>query len=955
MDCLFSRMKQWIIPASVFVAAASVVVAEPVEFNRDIRPILTHHCTACHGGVKEAGGISFITREGALATGESGRQPVVPGEPAKSEMLRRIRSTDPDEVMPQPKHGPPLSVAEAALIERWIAEGANWQKHWSHELPVEPAVAKVSDESWPAAPLDRFVLARLDREKLRPSPEAPPAEWLRRASFDLTGLPPTPEELAAFESAHAADSAAARAQAVDRLLDSPRYGERWAAMWLDLARYADTYGFEKDPHRNVWPWRDWVIRAFNSDMPFDQFTIEQLAGDLLPGATADQRLATAFHRNTQCNTEGGTDDEEFRVAAVIDRVSTTWTAWQGTTFGCVQCHSHPYDPIDHREFYQFTAFFDNTLDCDQDDDFPRMKVANDPAQRDELSDLETRIRDTRLRINRGGQEIANTTTDWQVFIPDAFAPSHGTLAVDGDGTIRSQGTLPAGCQHEVSGAAPSFTALRVGILPDSSDLLKWPERGSLVTKLEVRLIDAAGKSVPVPLKDIIADHLDGPYDPAPGGNFGGFPKLEGPRWFVIVPGSPVAPEPGSRLVITLENRAQTTGEQATPVRNFRVDVSNRPEWTALAADPGRIVLWKSHADLKKRHAAIPGTLVPVMIERHDDARRETRVFARGNRLTKDEVVHPGIPAIFQTPSTGKPKDRLEMARWLVSKENPLTARVLANRLWGELFGTGIVRTMEDLGTSGEPPSHPELLDHLALRLRDHHRWSVKSLLREIVLSSTYRQSHKATPELVARDRDNRLLARGPRVRLTAEMVRDQALAAGGLLSGKMYGPPVYPPQPDGIWGSVYNGANWKESSGEDRYRRAIYTYTKRTSGFPGFITFDVPTRDLCSARRISSNTPLQALVTLNDPAHIEAAQGLAKRMEAHDPELAERIACGMKLATQQEAAAGVIDELLALHADALAVYAESPADAAKLGPTPEAAALVLVANTLLNLDSALNR
>jgi hypothetical protein len=296
-----------------------------------------------------------------------------------------------------------------------------------------------------------------------------------------------------------------------------------------------------------------------------------------------------------------------------------------------------------------------------------------------------------------------------------------------------------------------------------------------------------------------------------------------------------------------------------------------------------------------------------------------------------------------------------MARWLVSKENPLTARVLANRLWGELFGTGIVRTMEDLGTSGEPPSHPELLDHLALRLRDHHRWSVKSMLREIVLSSTYRQSHKATPELVARDRDNRLLARGPRVRLTAEMVRDQALAAGGLLSGKMYGPPVYPPQPDGIWGSVYNGANWKESSGEDRYRRAIYTYTKRTSGFPGFITFDVPTRDLCSARRISSNTPLQALVTLNDPAHIEAAQGLAKRMEAHDPELAERIACGMKLATQQEAAAGVIDELLALHADALAVYAESPADAAKLGPTPEAAALVLVANTLLNLDSALNR
>ena len=318
MGWLFARMKHLIIPFSILVNAAAVA-ADPVEFNRDIRPILTHHCTACHGGVKQAGGISFIMRESALAAGESGLHPIVPGNPAKSEILRRIRSSDPDEVMPQPKHGPPLSVAEASLIERWISEGAKWQNHWSHEVPVEPASPKVSDETWPSSPLDRLVLARLDREKLRPSPEAPAAEWLRRASFDLTGLPPTPEELAAFETAHAADPAVARAQAVDRLLASPHYGERWAAVWLDLARYADTYGFEKDPHRDIWPWRDWVIRAFNEDMPFDQFTIEQLAGDLLPNATADERLATAFHRNTQTNSEGGTDDEEFRVAAVIDR------------------------------------------------------------------------------------------------------------------------------------------------------------------------------------------------------------------------------------------------------------------------------------------------------------------------------------------------------------------------------------------------------------------------------------------------------------------------------------------------------------------------------------------------------------------------------------------------------------------------------------------------------------
>jgi hypothetical protein len=500
-----------------------------------------------------------------------------------------------------------------------------------------------------------------------------------------------------------------------------------------------------------------------------------------------------------------------------------------------------------------------------------------------------------------------------------------------------------------------LTALRLSILPDINDPRKWPERGSLVTKFELKLIDSLGNGTLLPLKDIVADHVDGSFDPSPDGNFGSFPKLEGPRWFVIVPAKPIVPESGSRLVITMKHGAQTSGNQATPVRNFRLDVSESPAWTALAGDPSRVGLWQSLRELKKQLADIPGTLVPVMIERHENAKRETRVFAGGNRLSKDESVKPGIPAIFQSPGTGQPSDRLEMARWLVSQENPLTARVMANRLWGELFGTGIVRTMEDLGTSGELPSHPELLDHLALRLRDHHRWSIKSMLGEIVLSSTYRQSQKASPDLVARDRENRLLARGPRVRLTAEMVRDQALAAAGLLSGKMYGPPVYPPQPDGVWGTAHSNAKWKESTGEDRFRRGIYTYTRRTSGFPGFLTFDAPSRDLCSARRITSNTPLQALVTLNDPAHIEAAQALAKRMEAHHPEMRERIAHGMKLATQQSAADEDMAELLALHADALATYRQSPAEAVRLGASAEAAALVLVANTLLNLDSALNR
>lgn len=928
---------------------------DKVDFNRDVRPILTKHCTACHGGVKAAGNISYVSRESAMSVGKSGERPIVPGKPAESDMLRRIRSTDPEEVMPKPKHGPPLSSAETSVIERWIAQGAEWRDHWAFEKPIEPPVPAVSNETWPSAPLDRFVLNRLDREKLKPSPEADAAEWLRRASFDLTGLPPSPEQLAEFQEGFAKDPVAARSQAVDRLLASPAYGERWASVWLDIARYSDTYGFEKDPHRDIWPFRDWVIRAFNADMPFDQFTIEQLAGDLLPDPTADQRLATAFHRNTQSNTEGGTDDEEFRVAAVLDRVNTTWTAWQGLTFGCVQCHSHPYDPIQHREFYQFTSLFDNTMDCDQDDDFPRMKIASDPAKRDEASKLETRSRSLRREINDVGLPVAKATSDWSPFVPDKLAPSHGKLSAGADGVVQSEGTLPAGCSHTVSAPARPFSALRLRILTDSPDPKKWPERGALVTKFEARLIDSAGVSTPVAMKEVFADHLSDMYEPSPGGNVGGFPKLEGPRWFVFVPAAPVTPPDGSRLEIFLKQDAQTTGNQGTPVRRFAVDLTNRPEWTALVNDAARQSLWASLGEVRNQFNAIPGSLVPVMVSRPDNGHRETRLFARGNRLNKEDLVQPAIPAVFKTNGAPQVSNRLDMARWLVGPDNPLAARVMANRLWAELFGTGIVRTLEDFGTSGEPPSHPELLDHLALRLRDHHHWSLKAMLREIVLSSTYRQCHRASSELVARDPLNRLLARGPRVRLTAEMVRDQGLAVSGLLSAKMFGPPVYPPQPAGVWNSVYSGAAWNESKGEDRYRRGVYTYSKRTSGFPGFLTFDAPSRDLCSARRVTSNTPLQALVTMNDPAHIEFAQALAKRMQARGGSLEEQLAFGVFLATQRNPEPEMRKELVSLLEDLKAEYGKNPAESAKLGATPDEAALVLVANTILNLDSALNR
>jgi len=939
------------------VVIASAALAEaPVDFNRDIRPLLTRHCTACHGGVKAAGGLSFLSRDQALGIGDSGKYAIIPSDPGNSEMLRRIRSTDPDEVMPQPKHGPPLETAETDLIERWIREGAEWREHWAFEKPVEPAAPAITAADWPQAPMDRFVLAALEREGLEPSPAAPPAEWLRRASFDLTGLPPSPARLSAFLKEYAADRESARSNAVDRLLASPSFGERWAAVWLDLARYSDTYGFEKDPHRDIWPWRDWVIRAFNADMPYDRFTIEQLAGDLLPDATADQRLATAFHRNTMNNTEGGTDDEEFRVAAVLDRVSTTWTAWQGFTFGCIQCHDHPYEPVTHREFYQFTAFFNNTLDCDQDDDFPRMKVANDPAQREAASALEIRILELRNELNEEGRRAAESDK-WLAFQPDDFRPSHGELGIDPQGIVRATGTLPAKSHFDLEGPAAPFHAVRLHILPDSDDPRDWPERGSLASVFELRVIHPDGSGTPVKMKEVFVDRIDGPKDPSPQGNVGGFPKLEGPRWAVFVPADPVEAPTGARIAVHIKQHAETTGQQATPLRNFTIGFSNNPHWATLAADASRAARHAELANLRREHRAIPGTLVPVMIERPGPEPRDTRIFARGNPLTKDDSVEPGLPNLFVGGDPREFTNRLDMARWLVGPDNPLAARVLANRLWSELFGTGIVRSLEDFGSSGELPDHPELLDHLALRLRDHHRWSIKSMLREIVLSATYGQTHHVPAGLAARDPENRLLARGPRVRLSAEMIRDQALAASGLLSPKRYGPSVFPPQPEGVWSSVYSGAKWKESDGEDRYRRAIYTYHKRTSAFPGFLTFDAPARDVCTARRIASNTPLQALVTLNDPAHIEAAQSLAARMADHTADPTARLAHGVMLATQREADASMLAELAALLRDATAEYRKSPELAGQLvtDGDPETAALVLVANTLLNLDSALNR
>ena len=935
--------------------------AAPVEFNRDIRPLFAKHCTACHGGVKAAGKISFLYRDKALAEGKSGEPAIVPGAPEKSEVIRRVLATDPDEVMPKPDHGPRLSDKEIATLRQWIKEGAPWSEHWSFVPPQEPPSPKPKNKSWAKVSADNFILARLEAEGLKPSPEAAPAEWLRRVSLDLTGLPPTQEEYEAFVSDRAKNAAAARERVVDRLLASPQFGERWASVWLDLARYSDTFGYEKDPHRDIWPWRDWVIRAFNADLPFDQFTIKQLAGDLLPNPTADDVLATAFHRNTQNNTEGGTDDEEYRTAAVLDRVSTTWTAWNATTFGCVQCHSHPYDPFPHRDFYRFAAFFNNTEDCDQNDDYPRLAFANDQARRDKGVTLQREARRLREKLNDDGRVVAAKVTDWKALVPTVVKATAGQLSVAPDGRINASGTLPVGVQYTVTvPAVPGMTAFKLDILPASNNPKSPPERGQVLSKLTAMLLVPGASNQPVKLKEVIADYLSGPRDPQKildgGGGLGSYPVVTGPRWGIVVLEKPLAAPEGATIQIVIEHGiASNSGFQGCPLKHFALSFTKDANLTQFAGSTERADAWKAWRATRDRLKEFPGTSVPVMMERAGPAARETRLFIRGNRLTLDEVVRPGIPDVVKPPPSRDDFNRLDMARWLVGDQNPLAARVLANRLWAELFGHGLVETLEDFGTSGAKPSHPELLDHLALRLRGELKWSVKKFLREVALSATYAQSAKTTPALLEKDAANHLYARGPRSRLTAEMVRDQALAVSGLLSAKQFGPPVYPPQPDGIWSTVYSGDKWNTATNENRFRRALYTYSRRTAGYPMFLTFDAPTRDACTARRLPSNTPLQALTMLNDPAFIEMAQALAGRMENGGGALEEIITRGCRLLTLDPPPKPMVRSLTKLYEGALADYRADTAAATQLGATPEKAALVLVANTLLNLDSSLTR
>jgi hypothetical protein len=880
-----------------------------VDFNADIRPILNTKCISCHGGVKESAGFSLFSREDALRKTDSGKPAIIPGDPDKSEFMRRLTSHDPEERMPY--HGQPLPEEEIAALREWIKQGAHWADHWAYVAPKKPQVPE-ADAGQAANPVDNFIWAQLAQQDLSPAPPAPKAVLLRRLSLDLTGLPPTAQQIRAFERDA---SPQAYEKQVDRLLASPHFGERWAAMWLDLARYADSKGYEKDDARNVWRYRDYVIRSFNQDKPFNQFTIEQLAGDLLPKPTEDQLIATAYHRLTANNDEGGTDDEEFRTAALLDRVSNTWEVWQGTTMGCVQCHSHPYDPIRHEEFYQSMAFFNNTRDEDVPNESPNLVHFN-PEDALKITQLKDWVKQQSLaaQLQPELKRIENLVRIGEPKVhPHAFDKLTNAALADG---------------KYLGGGHQGYARLKAVNLSGKTNLIMRVAPRQAGGSLQVRL-----------------DRLDGEVL----GEFKMKASAERP--------------PTRQEIISLK---PVSGRHDLYFVFLQPSLANPQDYVCMlewllftellpgAGKPGYAQAKETLLELLN----VKAEKTPIMQENPADFRRRTFMFDRGNWLTKGPEVQPGTPKNLPA-FDAYPKNRLGLAQWLVSPQNPLTARVTVNRFWEQLFGYGLVESLEDFGSQGTKPSHPELLDWLALNFQNQQGWQVKKLLRLLVMSHTYRQASGVTPELIEKDPANRLLARGPRFRLTAEQVRDQALAVGGLLSDNMYGKSVMPLQPEGVWKVVYSGMKWETSPGEDAYRRAVYTFWRRSSPYPSLMTFDAAGREICVSRRIRTNTPLQALVTLNDTVYLMAAQGLAHKMQqvAGAPE--KQIAAGYQSALFRQAPAPKLKVLTTLYQQADTYYRKNPQqltaflgkEACTQNPAPrQLAALTLVANAILNLD-----
>lgn len=884
------RVKYLLIGAATVILMFGVwylIPSEKVDFNTQVKPILNKRCITCHGGVKREADFSLLFRQEAVAKAESGKFAIVPGDANSSELIRRITSHDPEVRMPFKKD--PLTKDEIETLRRWIDEGAEWGDHWAY-VSLKPQELPKRTE-WAASDVDRFILEKLEENDLKPSGEASKETLLRRVSLDVIGMPASEKLSNEFLSSQDPN---AYEILVDSLLASKRFGERWTAAWLDLARYSDTKGYERDYVRSIWRYRDWLIDAFNRDMPYDSFLVEQLAGDLLPNPTDKQYLATAFHRNTMTNDEGGTENEEFRTAGVLDRVNTTWEALMGTTFACVQCHSHPYDPFRHEEYYKFMAFFNNTADEDTYEDYPVLRHF-DKTSEEKLGGLRDWV--SKEVSREKADEIYTFLKMWQPVIVSVKADEFVNSALEDTKWLVMRAHSAARLKNVTLNKRDKLIYRYAGRVPGG----KWTihidsKDGAVIATVNVPKTDGWV------IEEISVKPVDGVHD----------------------------------LYFTYEN----------PNLKKSTDTGMQFDWFYFT--DSNIPWSKQNERYKKDYWELLTKNVdvtPVMKENTREMSRATQVFERGNWLSKADTVQADVPASFPPMPNDAPKNRLGLAMWLTSKENPLVSRTIVNRIWEQIFGLGLVETLEDFGTQGTPPTHPGLLDHLSWKLMNDHNWKLKSLIREIVTSKTYKQDSKATEEHLQKDRFNRFYARATRVRLSAEQLRDQTLAVSGLLSTKMYGPGSMPYQPEGVWLSPYNGEKWKKSKGEDQYRRAVYTYWKRTAPYPSMITFDGSAREVCMARRIRTNTPLQALVTLNDSVYVEAAAHLAKRMIDSAPEIKEQVRNGFTIAMGHPPSEAELNVLVKLYEK----VGGGNGVIKKVGSF-ENEPMTLVASAILNLD-----
>lgn len=938
------------------VATVLAGAAGAVDFGRDVFPVLQRSCFECHGSEVQKAGLRLDTAAGVSRGGKDGPV-VVAGKAAASELYRRVTlPREHEDVMP--KRGEPLSAQEAGRLRDWINDGARWPAdfvtptHWAYVAPRKALLPAVKDAARARNEIDRFVLAKLEANGLSFSPEADRATLIRRLSLDLIGLPPTPKEAQAFLSDR---SESAYETLVDRLLASAEFGPRWAQPWLDYARYADSHGFQRDNFRDIWAYRDWVINALNQDMPFDRFTIEQLAGDLIPDATEAQRIASGFNQNAPTNVEAGTEPEETRVNQIFDRINTLGTVWLGTTFECAQCHDHKYDPFTMKDYYGMFAFFNGTeLEADRTNPEAPGSIQfkgtymdlSDPAVGAQREQLEARVAALQKQVKARTRMLAGSDPDWEkallaqageaarehVLKPvEVAVTSEAEWELQEDGSVLFTGNVPDKDDYTLVAEAElqNISGLKIEFLADESLPANGPARGNgnkpnvVLNDFAVALSSVAeGTKADVKVIDVAADFsqsnwnvkqlLDG--DPATGWAIA--PKFGESHWFTAQFSRPVTFAGGTRIEVKLIQQ-YGGGRVAGRVRlsaitgNFKTDTVPGELMAILETPRARrsrdqlIALRKFRADndpmLREFNAEIAAkekqikalTATRTLVMRELAEPRETHIFTRGVFTVPGDRIEPRVPAVLHPLNdrhftyAGRKierANRLVMAQWLADRENPIAARAAVNRFWQELFGRGLVTTPEDFGVKGDPPTHPELLDWLAVTFMDDN-WSLKQILKRIVLSATYRQSSKVTPRLLELDPSNTLLSRGARFRLTAEQIRDNALAIAGLLSKGKGGEPIKPPQPAGVWSKV-GGTNYKyeTSPGEKEYRRGVYVVWKRGAPYPSFVNFDANNRMACRVQRPRSNTPLQALTLMNDPVYVEAAMAFARRVLADVPE-----------------------------------------------------------------------